>query len=315
MKNINHRKMRDAQHLVYNHAIKTPLIRYQGQSKAEIYLKLETLQPIGSFKIRGASAAIQTIPHGELETGVLTASAGNMAQGLAFIARKLNIPCNVVVPEHASAAKLQAIEALGANYRKVPFEQWWETLTARAFPGLQGTFIHPVSDSAVIAGNSTVGLEIMEQLPEVDTIITPFGGGGLTCGVSAACQTQGRDIAVKACEVSTAAPLHAALNNGAPVEIDFQTSFVDGIGSRSILAEMWPLIIDAVSESLVVTPDEIKCAVVLLARHANTVAEGAAAASLAAALKYGKPEEKIVCVVTGGNINTDLLGNILLNDG
>ena len=207
----------------------------------EIHLKLECLQPVGSFKIRGAANAIGRLPPERTAAGVWTASAGNMAQGVAWCARRLGVPCTVVVPDDAPRAKLDAIERLGARTIPVPFERWWQVLVDGTYPGLDGLFVHPVADRAVIAGNGTIGLEILEDLPDCDAILVPFGGGGLSCGIASAVREVSPRTRVIACEVETAAPLAAALAAGAPTRIERRASFVDGIGSSSVLEEMWPL--------------------------------------------------------------------------
>jgi threonine dehydratase len=202
----------DARRHIAGSAVRTPLVRLNSfEAPAEIYLKLENLQPIGSFKMRGAANAMAHIPREQLQRGVLTASAGNMAQGVAWQARKLDIPCTVVVPETAPATKLQAIERLGGRLIKVPFERWWQTFEERAYPGVDATFIHAFDDPHVMAGNGTIGLEIMEDLPDVDAVVIPWGGGGLTCGIASAMRAQNPSCRIYAAEIATAAPLSASL--------------------------------------------------------------------------------------------------------
>ena len=280
----------------------------------EIHLKLENLQPIGSFKLRGAAnalaEALEADP-GALDGGVVTASAGNMAQGVAWCARELGVPCSVVVPDHAPRAKLEAIERLGARWTAVTFARWWQTLEERGYPGLEGRFVHPVSDRAVMAGNGTIGLELAEQLPDLDAVVVPYGGGGLTTGIASALRSLQPTARVFACEVETAAPLGAALAAGHPVPIDYRPSFVDGIGGRGLLEEMWPLVSRLVHGALAVSLQEIAQAVALLATRTHVVAEGAGAASVAAALGGGAGSGKVVCVVSGGNLDLDRLATIL----
>src|SRR6476661_5521070 len=208
-------------------ATRTPLVRLNvDDAAAEIYLKLENLQPIGSFKLRGAANAIAQLPPEQLARGVLTASAGNMAQGVAWMARRLGVACTVVVPETAPATKLAAIERLGGRVIKVPFERWWQTFRERTYPHVDATFIHAFDDPAVMAGNGTIGLEILEDLPDVDAIVIPWGGGGLTCGIASAMRSLRPKCKIFAAEVATAAPLAAALEAGSPQEIEYKTSFV-----------------------------------------------------------------------------------------
>lgn len=292
-------------------AVRTPLVRLDMPSlDADVWLKLENLQPIGSFKLRGAANAMLLAGQDRLAAGVYTASAGNMAQGVAWSARRFGVPCRVVVPDHAPRTKLEAIERLGAEIIKVPFDRWWQTLVEHGFPGMSGLFVHPVSDPAVIAGNGTIGLEIMEDLPDVDTVLVPFGGGGLSCGIATAVRAANPGARVLACEVATAAPLSPSLAAGAPQRVEYKRSFVDGIGASTVLAEMWPLVRQLLDGALIASVEQIANAVRLLAERSRIVAEGAGAAALAAALAH-RVRGKVVCVVSGGNIDTAVLAAIL----
>jgi threonine dehydratase len=293
-------------------AIRTPLIRLNvDDAPAAIYLKLENLQPIGSFKLRGASNAMALASPEELARGVYTASAGNMAQGVAWNARRLGIPCTVIVPDHAPEAKLAAITRLGARIVKVPFDTWWQILLDRGYPGMEGLFVHPVSDPKVMAGNGTIGLEILEDLPEIDTVIIPFGGGGLSSGIASALRAFKPDTRVFACEVETAAPLAPSLAAGAPQTVTYTPSFVDGIGSGGLLPDMWPLVSRLLDGSIVVSLDEVTAAVRLLIERNRVVAEGAGATPVAAALTGRAGGGNVVCIVSGGNINAAKLAEIL----
>lgn len=284
------------------------------EAPAEIWLKLENLQPIGSFKLRGAGNAIALAPEERIARGVYTASAGNMAQGLAWSARRRGIPCSVVVPDHAPATKLAAIERLGARAIKVPFERWWRVIEEHEYPGLEGLFVHPVSDPAVIAGNGTIGLEIVEDLPDVDAVLVPYGGGGLSCGIASALRALRPRARVFACEVETAAPFAASLAAGRPLTISYTPSFVDGIGGKSVLPEMWPLAKTLLAASLVSSLAEIAAAVRLIAQRNRVIAEGAGATPVAAALAGKAGSGKVVCVVSGGNIDPEKLAVILKGD-
>jgi threonine dehydratase len=295
--------------------VRTPLLRLNVDNAevpdAEIYLKLENLQPIGSFKLRGAGNAIGLASPGELARGVYTASAGNMAQGVAWHARRLGIPCTVVAPDHAPETKLAAITRLGATIIKVPFAEWWQVLVTRTYPGLDGFFIHPVSDPAVMAGNGTIGLEILEDLPDVDTILIPYGGGGLSCGIATAVRALKPDTKVFACEVETSAAFSAALAAGRPTKIDYTPSFVDGIGSGSVLDEMWPIAKSLLNGSIVMPLADVAEAVRVLAGRNRVIAEGAGATPVAAAMTGKGGTGRIVCIVSGGNIDFEKLTRIL----
>jgi threonine dehydratase len=291
--------------------VRTPLVPLAVDASVELYLKLENLQPIGSFKVRGAGNAVLLAPPERLQDGVYTASAGNMAQGVAWHARRLGVPATAIVPDRAPAVKLEALERLGARIIKVPFDAWWSVITDHRYPGMNGLFIHPVADPAVIAGNGTIGLEILEDLPDVDAVVVPFGGGGLSCGIAQALRERAPRVGVFACEVDTAAPLAASLAAGGPRSISPVPSFVDGIGGKSMLPEMWPLAQRLLAGSLVVTLRQVADAIRLLAERARIVAEGAGAASVAAALTGRAGRGKVVCVVSGGNIDSAKLARIL----
>ena len=304
-------EVRAARERIAGWALRTPLVRLEVDAPARIWLKLENLQPIGSFKLRGSGNAVALAAPDTLARGVYTASAGNMAQGLAWHARRLGIPCTAVVPENAPRTKLAAIERLGARFVKIPFEDWWRVIENHHHPGIDATFIHPVSDPAVIAGNATVGLEIFEELPEVDTILVGYGGGALSSGIAAAIRALKPGTRVYACEVSTAAPFSASLAAGSPQTIEYTPSFIDGIGGRTMLAEMWPLASKLLAGSIVVSPDEAAAALRLIVERNHVVAEGAGAVPVAAALSGKAGSGTIACVVSGGNIDPATLARIL----
>ena len=292
--------------------VRTPLVRLELEdAPAEIYLKLENLQPIGAFKLRGAGNALLLASPEELERGVWTASAGNMAQGVAWWARRLGVRCTCVVPDTAPETKLAAIRRLGSDVVAVPFEVWWEVFRTHEHEGLEGRFVHAFSEEAVMAGNGTVGLEIHEDLPDADAVVVPYGGGGLTCGIASALRELAPECKVYAAEVATGAPLAPSLEAGKPVRVDYEPSFVDGIGSPEVFPEMFELTRELVDGALVASVDEIADSVRLLAERARVVAEGAGAAALATALAGGAGGGKVVCVVSGGNIDASKLAKIL----
>lgn len=308
---ISLKSIRDAAKRIAGIAYHTPLVPFNMlDAPAEIHLKLENLQPVGSFKVRGAANAMLLATPEELANGVCTASAGNMAQGVAWNARRMGITCTVVVPDHAPENKLEAIRRLGGAIIKVPFEEWWQALLTHKVNGTTGLFIHPVSDKNVMAGNGTIGLEILDDLSDVDTVLIPFGGGGLSCGIASAIKALSPTTKVFACEVDTAAPLSAALAAGAPCPIQYTPSFVDGIGGKGVLEEMWPMASTLLDGSIVVSLEEIAAAIRLLAERNRVIAEGAGAAPVAAALSGKAPGAKIACVISGGNINIDKLAAI-----
>jgi threonine dehydratase len=298
----------DARRRIAGSALRTPLVRLNcPDAPAEIYLKLENLQPIGSFKIRGAANAMARLSDEQLHRGVLTASAGNMAQGVAWRARVLGVPCTVVAPDTAPAVKLEAVKRLGGRVIQVPFERWWQTFQERAYPGVDAVFLHAFDDPDVMAGNGTIGLEILEDLPEVDAVVIPWGGGGLTCGVAAAVRAKRPGCRLYAAEVSAAAPLTASLAAGSAVVVDHQPSFVDGIGSKTVFPQMLACARALIDGSLVADLVEVAAAVRLLAERNRVIAEGAGACPVACALAGKAGGGKVVCVVSGGNIDLKTL--------
>lgn len=302
-----------ARPIVAEVAYRTPLVRLQADlDGAEIYLKLENLQPIGSFKLRGAHNAMRALSPEALARGVVTASAGNMAQGVAYGARRLGIPCTVIAPDNAPDTKIQAIERLGGTVQRVSRDRWWQTFQERTYPGLEdATFVHAFDDERVMAGNGTIGIEILEDLPDVDAVVMPFGGGGLAAGIATAVRALKPGTRLVAAEVATAAPLSASLAAGAIQTITYTPSFVDGIGAATVFPRMWELARALLDDSLVASVGEVESAVRLLAERQRIVAEGAGACPVAIALAGRAGRGKIVCVVSGGNIDLSVLNRIL----
>jgi len=293
--------------------LRSPLVRLGvDDAPADIYLKLENLQPTGSFKVRGAGNAVSLLPDREREQGVYTCSAGNMAQALAWHARRNRIPCTVIVPDTAPETKLAAIKRLGAKIIQLSWDEFWQVAVTRRYAGLEGSvFIHPFVDRRMIAGNGTVGLEILEDLPNVDSVVVPFGGGGLVTGIATVMRGRKPDARVYACEVETAAPLAASFAAGSAQTVRRIPSFVDGIGAESVLPEMWELVQPLLEGSIVVSLREVVSAIGLLFERNRVVAEGAGASSVAAALTGKAGTGRVVCVVSGGNIDLSALVKVL----
>ncbi|MDQ2894808.1 MAG: pyridoxal-phosphate dependent enzyme [Actinomycetota bacterium] len=302
----------EARERIADVAFRTPLVRLHAEgAPAEIYLKLETLQPINSFKIRGAANAIRSAPAADRERGLLTASAGNMAQGVAWVARELGLPATIVVPEHAPEAKLAAIQRLGGRVLRVPYEEWWQAIVTSRIDGQEGLFVHPVQDPAVMAGNGTIGLEILEDLPDPDVVVVPVGGGGLAVGIASAIKALRPQTRICTAEPATGAALHAALAAGRPVDVGYEASFVDGSGSRRVLDSMWPWLQPLVDEAFAIPLAEAAAALRTIAECVRVIAEGAGALATAAALSGRAGSGKVVCIVSGGNINLAKLAEIL----
>ena len=298
--------VRDAAIAVYGGAIRTPLVRVEapdGATEMQLYLKLEVLQPIGSFKIRGAYNVIRQLTREQLADGVWTVSAGNAALGVAYAARQVGVPCSVMVIDTAPRTKVDAITRLGATIVRASYDECWRTVVNHGSDRMRGYFVHPFDDDRFIAGNATAGLEILEDLPDVDAVVAPVGGGGLLAGLAATLGALKPDAALYGAEPETAAPLHASLAAGRPLYFEnWRASFVDGAGGKSVLETMWPLVRN-VRGSIVVTLDEVARAIRLTAERAHIIAEGAAGCAVAAALTGRAGAGKVVAVLSGGNID------------
>jgi threonine dehydratase len=293
-------------------ALRTPLVRLNADLPgADIFLKLENLQPWGSFKIRAAVNALKTMDAASLQRGVLTASAGNFGQGLSFAARAMGVPATVVVPSAAAETKVGALLELGAKVIRRSFDEWWTVLTTRHCAGEAGVFVHPVAEPGVLAGNATIAAEILEDLPGCDAVVVPFGGGGLICGIGSVMRRLRPTAQMIVAESEAAQPAAAALRHGGPVTVPHRQSFVDGMGSTTVLAEMWPLLRAVADQSACASFEQITAAIRLLAGRHHIIAEAAGAVSLAAALGTPAAKGNVVCVVSGGNIDSEKLSAIL----
>ena len=285
--------------------LRTPLVRLDlGEGGPDIRLKLENLQPTNAYKIRGATNAVANLSDEQRARGVWTISAGNAGQGVAYAAQKFGIPATVVAIETAPQTKLGRMRALGATIVPVSYDDAWKAAESHTFPGLEGTFIHPFDNHDFIAGHATMGLEILEDAPDVRTVITAIGGGGLITGVGSAIKAKRPDVPVLGAEPETAAPYALSLREGGPRKFtEWQSSFVDGAGGKSVTERMWQRMRPVTDGSITVTLDQTREAMRLIAEKTRTIAEGAGALALAAALTGEAGDGPIVCVVSGGNID------------
>ena len=312
VRNIPAGMIDDASKHVYEAAIRTPLVRLNYDAPAEIYLKLECLQPIGSFKIRGAYNAVRLLPQEQRRKGVWTVSAGNAAQGVALAAKKAGVPCKVLTMDTAPAAKLDATRWLGAEIVQTSYDECWKALGARAHPAMTGAFVHPFEDDEFIAGNASAGLEILEDIPDVDAVIAGFGGGGLSSGIAAALKERGSKAKVFAAEPETAAPLAASFAAGSAQNFpEWKASFVDGCGGKSVFPRMWAIAHHLLAGSIVTTLEEVRQAMKIVAERDHVIAEGAAACAVAAGLSGKCGSGKVVCVVSGGNIDLAVFSKLV----
>jgi threonine dehydratase len=304
-------RVQEARRNIAPTVLRTPLVAGPGDGAIELYLKLENLQPIGSFKLRGAANVVARTPRERLERGLLTASAGNMAQGVAYCARRLGVPATIISPETAPATKIRAVERLGGRPILVPFAEWWQTFETRSFPGVDATFIHAFDDEDVMAGNGTIALELLEDLAEFDAVVIPWGGGGLSCGIAAVLRELAPRVRIYAAEIETGAPLSASLAAGEPRTVDYTPSFVDGIGAKMVFPAMFERARKLLDGSIVVTLDEAAAAMKLVAERNRVIMEGASACAVAAALSGRAGSGKVVAIVSGGNIDLDQFARLV----
>ncbi len=296
--------IRAAQKRIAGTIFRTPVVRLElGPDAPDIRLKLENLQPINAYKLRGAANAVALLPENERQRGVWTISAGNAGQAVAYAARAAGVPCAVVVIETAPKTKMERMRALGAKLIPVPFAVAWQAMEERAFPGAEGTFVHPFDDHNFIAGNATVGLEILEDVPEVETVIAAIGGGGLVVGAGSAIRALRPEVKILGAEPETGAPAALSFEKGSPQVFPWQASFVDGAGGKSMFPRMWERMQGVVDGSIVVSLEETRAALRLLAEKTRVIAEGAGALAVAAALTGRAGMGPIVAIVSGGNID------------
>ena len=297
-------EIRAARERIAGTILRTPLVRLEmGAGFPDIRLKLENLQPINAYKLRGAANAVALLSESERQRGVWTISAGNAGQGVAYAARKAGVPCTVVAMETAPISKLERMKALGAKLIPVSYEVAWKALDDRAYPGVEGTFVHPFDDHDFIAGNATVGLEILEDAPDTAAVIAGIGGGGLISGVGSVMRALKPDVKVWGAEPETAAPVALSFKLGSPQKFERITSFVDGAGGQSVFPRMWERMKPVVDGVIVVSLEETKRAMRLMAEKSRVIAEGAGALGLAAALTGKAGQGPIVAIVSGGNID------------
>jgi len=304
-------EIRKARTVLDGVAVRTPVVRLDVDSDAELWLKLELLQPVRSFKIRGAGNAVLQASDAKLAGGVLTASAGNMAQGLAYAARLRNVAATVVVPEHAPDTKIAAVERYGGTVLKVPYDEWWETLVTGKSDRATGLFVHPVADDRVMAGNGTIGLELLEQLDDFDAVVVPYGGGGLLTGIASAVKAERPKVRFYSAEPETGAPAAATFASGAPTEVEYTPSFVDGSGSKALIPSVWEHVAGLADGGFALPLDEVASAMRVLAERVRVIPEGAGALATAAALSGRVEGKRIVCIVSGGNIDAHVFARIL----
>jgi threonine dehydratase len=295
-------------------ALNTPVVGCDAAPDGrEVWLKLENLQPIGSFKVRPIGNAVLSRPPAELSPGLYTSSSGNSALGVAWMARRLSLKATAIVPDNAPEAKLAGLRRLGAEILVLPYADWWRVIETGRHAGLDGLYVDAVRDPASLAGDGTIGVEIAVQLPELDAVFVPFGGGGLASGIACAIRALSPTTRIVACELETAQPMRAAMMAGRPVDVPAEPGFVCGVGYGSVLPEMWPLVSAMIDEVVVVTLDQVREAIRIMIERNHVVAEGAGAVAVAAALFGDHRHNRVCSVVSGGNIDPATLGPILMS--
>lgn len=305
-------EIRGAQRRLAGVAIRSPILRCEATSgRREIYLKLENLQPIGSFKVRPIGNAVLSRDASLLAAGIYTASSGNSALGVAWMARKLGIRATAVVPDNAPKAKLAGLRQLGAEIIVLPYDAWWKVIETGRHGGLDGLYVDAVRDPAALAGDGTIGLEIAEDAGELDAVFVPFGGGGLASGIACTLKALRPEVKIVVCELASAQPLAAAIAARHPVDVPASPGFVSGVGYGSVLPEMWPIVSSLVHEVVTVTLDEVEAAIRALVSANHIVAEGAGAVSVAAALYGAHHHQRVCAVVSGGNLDAAVLARIV----
>jgi len=309
--------IRTARERIAKTIVRTPLVRLElGPDQPDIRLKLENLQPINAYKLRGAANAVAALPDAERRKGVWTISAGNAGQGVAYAARQAGVPCTVVAIETAPQAKLDRMRALGAKLILVDYTTAWKSLDDRAYPGAEGTFIHPFDDDYFIAGHGTMGLEILEDAPDTAAVIAAIGGGGLITGVASAVKALKPEVKIYGAEPETAAPMTRSLAAGRPETFpEWKASFVDGAGGQSVFPRMWERMKPLVDDTIVVTLDQTRAAMRMMAEKTRVIAEGAGCLPLAAALTGKAGRGPIVAVVSGGNIDLAKFAELVASAG
>jgi threonine dehydratase len=312
-------EIRSAKKRIKDFIVRTPLVKLnQEDAPAEIYLKLETLQPIGSFKIRGACNAMRSANPDELQHGVWTMSGGNHGQGVAYSAKRMGLKCTVFMPNIMARTKLEAMERMGAEVRLVDFKNitdqnlaFKKFLDPETYKDMEGYLIHPFSDPKVMAGQGTIGIEIIEDLPDVDTVVIPYGGGGLACGIASALRALKPDVKIYGCQPETGASLRASFKEGRAVEVNYEPSFVESAGSGFLFPEMWDLAKRLLDGGLTASLEGTASAIRSMAERNKVIAEGAGAVSVAASLAGKAGVGKVVCIVSGASIDTEKLVKIL----
>jgi threonine dehydratase len=295
-------------------AVRTPLVPLRSYSGArpEILLKPETLQPVTSFKIRGAYNWASSLTDAQRARGLSTVSAGNTAQAVAYAARLVGASARSRLPDTTPRAKIDAIEAYGMEPVFMPGDELFDWMLSAGWEGEPYTFLHPWVEPLMVAGSATVGLEIFDELPDVDTVFISVGGGGLICGVGSALKALNPGIRVVAVQPEACAPIRACLAAGQPVWVDPEPTLCDGLGVPLVTDEMWPLLRSVVDETVEISEEQVEDAIRRLALDNKLVVEGAGAASLAAALATPIEQRgRSVCVLSGGSIDGDTFAAIV----
>ena len=316
MEKVTLKDIEEARERLKNVVHKTPLQNsrtFSDIAGSEVYLKLENLQKTGSFKVRGAANCIQTLSEEQKSHGVLAASAGNHAQGVALGAHAANIKATIVMPEGAPLAKVEATRGYGAEVvlKGAGYDDAYAE-AVRIQEATGATFIHPYDDPAVIAGQGTIGLEILEQCPDIKSIVVPVGGGGLLAGVATAVKNVNPKVKVYGVQASGAPAMYLAKHAGKWVTTPEANTLADGIAVKIPGKNTFELIDKYVDDIMVVKDEDIAATIVLMIERAKLIAEGAGAISLAAILQGAIPRaDKMAALISGGNIDINLISRLI----
>lgn len=293
--------------------VRTPLLQLDSPKETgDILIKPEVLQPTGSFKIRGVYNWVASLTPNECKKGFSTFSAGNTARSLGYVAQIYGVSCRSILPEYAPANKVEALRNLGVETLLVSFDEMIKWVFAEGWKRESYAFLHPWTEPKMIAGHGTIGLEIIEDLPDVQTVFVPVGGGALIAGVGGAIKELKPSVRIVGVQTRSYPSLQASFQAGKPVWIDPKPTICDGVAVPFVADQMYPLLRKIVDDVVTVPEEKVKAAIKQLMLKNKLIVEGAGALSIAAALEMpAEKQGKTICLVTGGSIGPEALSTII----